>query len=269
MEKIMSHLTSITSQSRSGPCRQFVALALCAMLVLGSTFPGVAFASEGDSEGEGTASPIEAPDPSDFDPGGEESTLEETPSAGGDVEGGVVEVEPEVDAEVPAPETSSANAAVEEPESQPVGVPAAPPASEPETVQQTAAPQDPSARPSEPVANRSLAAPKQKPSNPPVARDQTQTVPLVEPAQEEVPSSPAPQPAATMPVVSGRNLAGKRFYVVQPGDCLSYIAAALLPGGASAGDIEAEVKRLWQLNEDRIGTGDPNLILVGTKLQLH
>jgi hypothetical protein len=29
------------------------------------------------------------------------------------------------------------------------------------------------------------------------------------------------------------------------------------------------VQRIWRLNEDRIGTGDPNLIYVGTTLRLR
>ena len=43
-------------------------------------------------------------------------------------------------------------------------------------------------------------------------------------------------------------------------------AAALLPPGGGSTEIANEVQRLWQLNKSRIGTGDPNLLLVGAKL---
>src|SRR4051812_21092071 len=99
MEKLVSHLTSITPNAGSSPCRRLVAITLCGVLVLGSILPGVAFASEADSEGEGTSSPIEAPIPPDFDPGGEEPSGEAAPAVGGGEEGGGGgEVEPEWDA---------------------------------------------------------------------------------------------------------------------------------------------------------------------------
>jgi hypothetical protein len=252
-----------------------VAIALCAVLVVGSVLPGVAFASEADSEGEGTASPIEAPIAPDFDPGGEESSLEETPAAGGgEEEGGAVEVEPELDA-VPAASaevTGTADAA--EPSPQPAEAPATvPTGAEPEPVEQTATSDDPAA--SEPVANRPLAAPQRAPGQPAQATsgqsEASEVAPPAAPSQEEAPSSRAPQqpPAATMPTDAGRSLAGKKFYIVQEGDCLWNIAAALLPADAGTVAIEGEVERLWQMNEARIGTGDPSVILVGTKLVLH
>jgi hypothetical protein len=56
---------------------------------------------------------------------------------------------------------------------------------------------------------------------------------------------------------------------VRPGDCLWHIAAALLPGEAGTQAVAREVERLWRLNENRIGTGDPNLIYAGTTLALR
>jgi hypothetical protein len=55
---------------------------------------------------------------------------------------------------------------------------------------------------------------------------------------------------------------------VRPGESLWSIATALLPSGAGNVEIVAKVHRLWRLNAARIGTGDPNLILVGTRLRL-
>ena len=270
MANITKHLTSISLDSRSGPPgRRLLALMLVVMLVLGSTFPGFALAGEADSEGEGTVPPVEVPVAPDFDPGGEEEGLEETPASGGEEEGGVVEAEPEVEIEAPRSEepTAAATESPVEAAPPPPAVPAAPETStpEPEPVQQKAS------EPSEPVANQSLVAPQQKPVKSPAASGSTtpSEAPLpVEPTEEEAPS-PSPQTVAATPVDPGRNLAGRDSYVVRSGDCLWHIAASLLPAGAGAGAIAQEVERLWRLNEDRIGTGDPSLIYAGTTLRLR
>jgi hypothetical protein len=60
-----------------------------------------------------------------------------------------------------------------------------------------------------------------------------------------------------------------RFYVVQPGDSLWSIAKRLLGPDASAGRIAREVNRLWSLNRSRIATGHPDLLMVGTRLDLR
>lgn len=284
MANITQHLTSVSLDLRSGapPGRRLLALTLVVMLVLGSTFPGIALAGETDSEGEGTAPPVEVPVDPNLDPGGGEEVLEEAPASGGDEEAGAVEVEPEVDLEAPpvdevsgaatqAPEARapSAPAASSEPDGAPIPPSAAAP--EPEPVQQKA----PEAKTSGPVANQSITAPKQRPaaqeSAPaPSGATSDEAAPASEPSEEEAPSpAPAPQPAATPPADHGRHLAGKDSYVVQSGDCLWHIAAALLPGDASDARIAAEVARLWSLNEARIGTGDPSLIYAGTKLRLR
>jgi hypothetical protein len=57
-------------------------------------------------------------------------------------------------------------------------------------------------------------------------------------------------------------------YVVRPGDSLWSIATRLLGPGASAAEIADEVNRLWELNKDRIASGDPDLLGVGTELWL-
>jgi outer membrane biosynthesis protein TonB len=269
MATLIKHLTSISPDPRFSPGRRLLATALCAMLVLSSILPGVAFAGETDSEGEGTAQPVEAPIPPNFDPGGEETALEEVPAPEGTEEGGVVEVEPEVDTEVPATDevTSAAvEGTVEETPAQPAEVQPPPAAPEPEPVEQEAS----ESAPSEPVANESLVAPVQKPVKRSTSHEQpapVETAPPAEPTEEEAPNPVSPAPAT--PVESGRDLRGKDSYVVRPGDCLWHIAAALLPAGADTAEIEAEVARLWRLNEDRIGTGDPSLIYAGTTLRLN
>jgi len=57
-------------------------------------------------------------------------------------------------------------------------------------------------------------------------------------------------------------------YVVAAGDSLWSIADDRLGPGASSAQIAREVHRLWQLNSERIGTGDPDLLSVGTSLVL-
>lgn len=270
MANITQHLRSVSLDSRSGspPGRRLLALTLVVMLVVGSVFPGFALAGESDSEGEGTAPPVEVPVDPGFDPGGEEEALEEAPAAGGDEETGAVEVEAEVDLEAP-PAGEVTSAATEVPDETTSSTPSTspePPASapEPEPAQQQA----PEVKTSEPVANQSIIAPKQKPTEERTASS-GEAAPASEPAEEEVPSTPPPQPAATPPADHGRHLAGKDSYVVRSGDCLWHIAADLLPAGASDAEIAGEVARLWALNEASIGTGDPSMIYAGTKLRLH
>lgn len=273
MANITQHLTSVSLDSRSGapPGRRVLAVALVVMLALGSTFPGFALAGEADSEGEGSVPPVEVPVAPDLDPGGEEEGLEEAPASGGEEEG-VVEAEPEVDLEAPpVEEVSSAatQAPSEAPPSQPVESPEpTAPTSAPEPEQQEA----PEAKTSEPVANQSIVAPKQRPADQQAASSGAssgEAAPVGEPPAEEAPSAPPPQPATTRPADHGGHLGGEGSYVVRSGDCLWHIAAALLPAGASDAEVAAEVARLWALNEDSIGTGDPSLIYAGTELRLR
>ncbi len=268
-------LTSISPDLRSGasPGRRLLAVVLSLMLALGSISPGIAFAGEVDSEGEGTAPTVEVPVAPDFDPGGEETGLGEVPAAGGDEETGAVEVEPEVESELPVPAevTSTATTGIE---AEPQPAPAEPEvASAPETEPVQQASQEPGPSAAEPVANQSLEGPSARS----VERHATQTpaapvrgsAPPATPPAEEAPR-PSPSSLGTPPPKDHRlDLAGKRVYVVQPGDCLWHIAAALLPAGADELEIEDEVARLWRLNEDRIGTGDPSLIYAGTELLLR
>lgn len=272
MANLTKYLTSVSpySQSDPSPGRRFLALALCAMLVLGSTLPGVSVASETDGEGEGDA--VELPELPDLDPGGEETDLtEEVPAfGGGEEEGEAVEVEPEVDIEAPPPEEVTSTATEVPAEAlppQPVETPEptiSPPGPEPpEPVQQSAA--EPSN--SEPVANQSITAPKQMPARHSAsAVASEETAPPAEPAQREAPPS---QPVAAASNGSGRNLTGKDLYRVRPGDCLWAIAAELLPPSAGSAEIAQAVQRLWRLNANQIGTGDPNLLMVGTELRLR
>jgi hypothetical protein len=60
-----------------------------------------------------------------------------------------------------------------------------------------------------------------------------------------------------------------RMYVVRPGDSLWSIAKRLLGRDASVAAIAREVARLWEMNADRIATGDPDLLPVSTRLRLR
>ena len=210
----------------------------------------------------------------DFDPGGEETGLEESPAAGGDEDSGAVELEAEVD---PVPTAEVTGAATEAPiEAQaPVAAPE-PPTSplppEPESAQRTA--MQPAI--SEPVANQSIVAPPRRSSKrhaaaepimPSVASPPSEAAAASESA-EDAPSAPPTHPATT-PADVPRQIGNGDSYIVRPGDCLWQIAAALLPAGAADAEIAEEVARLWKLNEDRIGTGDPSVIYAGTELRLR
>lgn len=58
------------------------------------------------------------------------------------------------------------------------------------------------------------------------------------------------------------------IHLVQRGESLWSIAKGLAGPEASNAEIASLVNRLWELNADSIGTGDPDLILVGQKLRL-
>jgi LysM domain len=85
---------------------------------------------------------------------------------------------------------------------------------------------------------------------------------LVAPVAQNDPSSPA---TADDPSLVDRPAS----YIVQPGDSLWSIAKQLLGRDASAGRIAREVNRLWSLNRSRIATGDPDLLMVGTRLDFR
>jgi nucleoid-associated protein YgaU len=58
------------------------------------------------------------------------------------------------------------------------------------------------------------------------------------------------------------------IYTVRPGDSLWRIADRHLGPGATAPATAQEVTRLWEINAQRIGTGDPDLIFPGQRLRM-
>ena len=67
----------------------------------------------------------------------------------------------------------------------------------------------------------------------------------------------------------GALLRSGRIHVVKPGESLWSIATDLLGARASAARIALEVGRLWKLNKNQIGTGDPDVLPVGAELRLR
>jgi nucleoid-associated protein YgaU len=55
---------------------------------------------------------------------------------------------------------------------------------------------------------------------------------------------------------------------VRSGDSLWRIAERRLGSSATATQIAEEVTRLWELNRQRIGTGNPDLIFSGQTLRM-
>lgn len=67
----------------------------------------------------------------------------------------------------------------------------------------------------------------------------------------------------------GRARLRERAHVVRAGESLWSIATDLLGGRAPTARVAAEVQRLWELNRQRIGTGDPDVLLAGTLIRLR
>lgn len=273
-------LTAVSRYNRRSPHplgRRAIATLLSVALALGSISPAAALAGEVDSEAEGTAPPgvIEG-GPVE----GEETALEEVAGsvAGGGSEetgeGDPVESEPQRESELPAmaPEEFTEGAGEASPETQaPSAEESSPAAGAGPTYEPANAP--PSAAP---VENQPLSAPPAAGSEPaaqrpPEAQAPTSGLATPEPVAPRQPEAPTPQQPPAVPAErhgSGASLAGHHFHTVAPGECLWSIAAALLPVGASNAQIAAEVRSLWKLNASRIGTGDPDLLMAGTRLVL-
>ena len=87
--------------------------------------------------------------------------------------------------------------------------------------------------------------------------------PITKPTTAAVEAEPPGEPGDR---ASPERSSHQRFLTVRPGDSLWSIAKGLLGPDASSAQIARKVAQLWKLNSERIGTGRPDLLLVGTKL---
>lgn len=78
----------------------------------------------------------------------------------------------------------------------------------------------------------------------------------------------ARKPSSNATPASTGTAGHSRTVVVRPGDSLWAIARRLVGPKASNAAVEHKLVTIWDLNQERIGTGDPNLIFPGTPLKL-
>jgi nucleoid-associated protein YgaU len=277
--------------------RRAQAVVAAGVLAVSTAAPAVSVAAEPDQEQEGGAVP--APDADGggtlddpgFDPGGADTPLEVdtgAPSggseAGGDLDDGTdpAPVEPEEQDDPDGRLVLDEQPA----EADPTDVDAAPSAptesdvSEQTPEPQLAAPESPGEsgrllesddRRHEPSRRIVLTAPAQRNngSPPPAVVTSSPPTPVVQAAVDTTTATTAE--TVQISQGAGRTTVPVRgdSYRVREGDSLWTIARRVLGSDASNGQVAREVNRLWRLNEERIGTGDPSLLNVGTLLKLR
>jgi hypothetical protein len=284
------HPPASVSRQRRAPVSWTRSALTSGLLSLAAVAPAAGVAAEPDTGQEGAVGPEHAPDVEtdspNFDPGGDtEPTVEVgvQPSPDGSPEIDPLESEP-----TDAPETRLA----------PPAQPAPPVPEEPLVIPMEGV------RPGTPVAPGFSIEPPPPPkpqslgaepgSRPQPSERISAVIPVAPPSVQAAPAPPgrggsaeeallqtvprsAPATAATAPSddiqsdVEGLSPSGRgaRVHVVRPGESLWTIAQVLLGPDASAMRIAAEVARLWDLNRDRISSGDPDLIAVGERLRLR
>jgi LysM domain len=298
-ERLLGTLSSESVVSR----RAQAALATGALAVSFAA-PAAVSAQEPDSRQEGTVAPQEpggapqepaggrqgdAPAGSEapgFDPGSETvlpfevDAPQASPQDQGDDgagEAGPLEVEPDVDPDlglVPRSEADDPTASPGDEAPVAPGPPRAPPATEVPPPTTEASPERPPRIDGARKPRKSRRQPTHRPTRsvPRVdARSTTAPLETPEPAAQASPVEvPPPAQTGTADAATASSpLADARFHVVRPGESLWSIAKGLLGPGATMARIAREVARLWNQNEDRIATGDPDLLRVGTRLRLR
>ena len=289
--------------------RRTQAVIAAGLLAFSTAGVPAAVASPPDEVIEGTAEVVDEDPSVVFDPGGEELQLPDeapgapdtsAPSADLDEDAGPLEQEPatdvrepslEADAQVIKPIANSApssklDAAAPASEEPPAAPPIAPAESELQEPQANAGPRPEGGHRREVAAKDAVGdatQPRTEPSIAPgFAPAATAPAPAVEIAPAHEPATAAVIPAAdsahaattvTTRVVArtntGRAAQKDRYHVVRPGESLWSIAADLLGDRATVPRIAREVNRLWELNNEVIGTGRPDLLLAGTRLRLR
>lgn len=262
------------------------------VLATSSVLPPIALAEQ-DREEDGTAvvTPGQQNEPADvtFDPGGGATALPETPT-----------VNPAAPASPPPSASAPATAAPDEVDTvvdagdgaDPPDVVPTPPSPDPATAQ--APPAEPAA-PATPAPASSVEVPPAQ--TPPRAAAISPTVASGEAESQERRvhrhlvrqrdkrvrrtavarpmrvTTPVATPAAVVRLraipIALRAKPGDRTHVVRAGESLWTIATDVLGAGATTAAISRKVDQLWMRNRAAIGTGDRDLLLVGTKLDLR
>jgi len=236
--------------------------------------PGVSVAQEVDEQIEGTElpqpNPERGPDPGDETRVADDESVAVPGLGGGDAdddsEGPALESEPET-----APPDHEAHPVPSPPDD--VGV-TAPPVPAPEALPAPAPPAEALGRetkdPRRPSPRHRADA-----KDAPPRGDSTATPPpepsLAAPSLEgprSLPSGSDRPAAASPPSERPSTERASRKHTVRPGESLWSIAAGLADDDASPARIARLVNRLWSLNADRIGTGNPDLVMAGTTLRL-
>lgn len=136
-------------------------------------------------------------------------------------------------------------------------------------------PHRPELRPPAPGAREGPTGPH---ARPPAREGHAPTTPGRQPSLESPPLGPrssglgSPQPAQPLGNGESSTAAGRTAavtYRVRRGDSLWSIAETQLGPATSDAEVARAVERLWQLNDVRIGTGDPDLVMPGTVLRLR
>ena len=96
------------------------------------------------------------------------------------------------------------------------------------------------------------------PESPPEPPDRGRDPADAETGEREAPAPPPPAQGGD-----------SDFEVVRPGDSLWSVAERVLGEERDEAAVAAEAGRLWRLNADRIGIGDPEVLLPGTVLRLR
>lgn len=245
-----------------------------------------------DPGGESTDLPFDAPPTPEV----------EAPPDPEDAEAGPLEQEPATDVDAPVadagdeassnpgspPETqtpspaASPSPAAASPPPQPTAPPTPSPTQPPEAPTTVAEPDpadtDNAAPAGKPRSKAKGETPKERPvssretaAEPAAALDSGSAAPEAPTPEHTVPAVQA-APAPVLAVARGAGdeaQPGDRSHVVRPGESLWSIAADHLGGQTTVAKIAREVNQLWELNRERIGTGSPDLLRVGTRLTLR
>jgi nucleoid-associated protein YgaU len=260
--------------------RTQAAIAASLLAFPGLAAPSAAVAAGPEQDIDGTSEVVESPDADAPD-------LDET--AIGWTDGGTAPV----DDEAPASVLETEDGSLEEAATEPVDEPLIEAAGDTEEPAEVAEPAETVAAPpaEEPTATTEVPEPEASDDirvdiaeHAKRERPVNRTKPAVQPRVIAPPPPAAPAPAAAAPApvaprtirvvagaitTGGRAEAGDRFHTVQRGESLWSIASDVLGDGASVTSVAREVNRLWELNEDRIATGSPDLLFAGTRLRLR